>query len=255
MKIVSLRIRNFLRIRSVFIEPNGDVVTLSGPNESGKTSVLRGDRIGDRRRPLPTEGGGEPRRSGWQAGGGRARPGAELKIRATMQNGKTARVVVSNADGAKYASPQALLDRLFTELSFSPVVFRDMKSAEQFEVVRKLAGVEVEDLDRREREVYDERRAVGKQLEQIKARLDGEPEVEGTPDAEVDEEVIRRRLRDARRAADDVDQAEANEGPGRTGGRRPGEPLSRGQGPRRGRQRTSACRTRCCRRPGEDLVD
>ena len=112
MKIISLEVEAFKRLKAVSITPTGNIVEVTGNNENGKSSVL--DSI-------------------WAALGGKdavpAKPihtGAEeavirldlgeLKVtrRFKLKDGApfTTDLVVESAEGARVTGPQGILDAL-----------------------------------------------------------------------------------------------------------------------------------------------
>ena len=162
MKIVSLTAENVKRLKAVEITPDGNVVTITGRNAQGKTSVL--DAI-------------------WLAlGGGPAQKGTSKPIRdgedhasvtldlgdvvvaRTWKGDKTA-LTVTAADGAKYSSPQGVLDALVGRLSFDPLEFTRLSARDQKAALLDLVdlGVDLDALDADRKRFFDERTEVGRQ--------------------------------------------------------------------------------------------
>ncbi|MCL5460434.1 hypothetical protein M3M33_17480, partial [Loigolactobacillus coryniformis] len=52
------------------------------------------------------------------------------------------RLVVRNADNVPQATPQALLDRIISKITFDPLSFVRMKPVEQMELLRKLVNLD-----------------------------------------------------------------------------------------------------------------
>lgn len=162
MRIVSLTAENVKRLRAVEITPDGNVVTITGRNAQGKTSVL--DAI-------------------WLAlGGGAAAKGTVRPIRdgedhasVTLDlgdvvvtrtwRGERTTLTVTSADGAKYASPQGMLDSLVGRLSFDPLEFTRLRPLEQRQALLDLVDlpVDIDALDRNRRALFDQRTAVGRE--------------------------------------------------------------------------------------------
>ena len=168
MKIVSLTAENVKRLKAVEITPDGNVVTITGRNAQGKTSVL--DAI-------------------WLAlGGGPAQKGTSKPIRdgedhasvtldlgdvvvtRTWKGDKTA-LTVTAADGAKYSSPQGVLDALVGRLSFDPLEFTRLSARDQKAALLDLVdlGVDLDALDADRKRFFDERTEVGRQGKAIGA--------------------------------------------------------------------------------------
>lgn len=162
MKIVGLHAENVKRLRAVDITPDPDVQVVGGRNAQGKTSVL--DAI-------------------WLAlGGGKAsktitrpvRDGqdhatvvldlGDLKVTRTWNAQGRSTLRVEAADGARYTSPQAILDRLVGAMSLDPLAFTRLPARQQREALLDLVDLDV-DLDALEAEraaLYTERTEVGR---------------------------------------------------------------------------------------------
>lgn len=162
MKIVGLHAENVKRLRAVDITPDPDVQVVGGRNAQGKTSVL--DAI-------------------WLAlGGGKAsktitrpvRDGqdhatvvldlGDLKVTRTWNTQGRSTLRVEAADGARYTSPQAILDRLVGAMSLDPLAFTRLPARQQREALLDLVDLDV-DLDALETEraaLYTERTEVGR---------------------------------------------------------------------------------------------
>jgi hypothetical protein len=185
LKIISLESENFKRLRAISIKPDGNMVTISGRNEQGKTSVL--DSIwaalagADALKDTP-----QPIRKGEKAARVRVDLGDLVVTRAWTEKGTYLKV--ENADGMEYKSPQALLDRFLGKLSFDPLAFSSMKSREQRETLLGLLQISL-DLDewaRERQEAYDQRTILNRKVKEYEAQIAGLPEVPGgTPDEEV----------------------------------------------------------------------
>lgn len=162
MKIIKLTAENVKRLKAVEITPDGTVQIITGRNAQGKTSVL--DAI------WLALGGGT-------AGRGTTRPIrdgedkasvtldlGDLTVTRTWSGDKTA-VTVKAADGAKYTSPQAVLDGLVGRLSFDPLAFTKLSAREQVSALLDVVEIEA-DLDALARErqaAFDLRADLGRQ--------------------------------------------------------------------------------------------
>lgn len=180
-KIVELRSENVKRIQAVEIHPRGHVVEISGKNRQGKSSVL--DSIAMALGGKDQQGA-MPIRKGQDKG----------KIVVTLDNGMVVTrtltasggsLSITSAEGMKYPSPQAMLDKLVGTLSFDPMAFVDMKPTDQRETLKRLVGVDTKDLDEARQETYDERTVVNRTVGQQKARLAGMTLHADAPTAEI----------------------------------------------------------------------
>jgi energy-coupling factor transporter ATP-binding protein EcfA2 len=141
MKIVQLTAENVKKLKVVEITPTSDFIQITGKNGSGKTSVLDSifwalagkDGIQDR-----------PIRNGEERARVRLNLGEITVERRFTPNGTT--LIVENAEGARYPSPQAMLDGLIGELSFDPLAFAHMKPRDQYDELKRVAKIDL-DLD------------------------------------------------------------------------------------------------------------
>lgn len=138
MKIINLYAENLKRLTAVQIEPDGNLVQITGRNGQGKTSVL--DAIWwalDGTKNVQTT----PIRKGEERAIVRLDLG-EIKItrrfNAQEDGGYTTSITVENGEGARFSSPQTMLDKLLGELTFDPLAFTRMKDADQVMALRSL---------------------------------------------------------------------------------------------------------------------
>jgi len=182
MKIVRLTAENFKRLVAVEIKPDGNTVLITGRNGAGKSSVL--DAIvaalcGKKYHP------DKPIRDGEDH--------AEIVIetenwivKRTFTAAGGGSVTITNADGMKAQSPQALLDKIVGQIAFDPMVFiTDYDARQQREVLMKLAGLDFSDIDADIAKVQQDRSDVRRD----KDRLEGDAQrisvAADTPDDEV----------------------------------------------------------------------
>lgn len=193
MRIVKLTADNIKKLRAVEIVPDGPVVQISGANGAGKTSVL--DSI------LWALGGtktldAQPIRDGEQRAAIVLDLG-EMRVTRTFTRDNSY-LKVETADGAVYKSPQALLDGLIGRLSFDPLAFSRADAKTQTEILIAATGLTLDDaalekaagrppvrgsdpistLRATYKAVFEDRKAVNRQVEQAKAALAAVPAVE-----------------------------------------------------------------------------
>ena len=174
-KIVSLQAENFKRIRAIEIKPNGSTVVVGGANAQGKSSVL--DAIeaalgGQRHVPE------RPIREGEDS----AKVVLELEdivvTRRFSGSGSTL-VVASKSGEARFASPQAMLDKLVGSLSFDPLAFARMEAKAQADILRKLVGLDFSQHNQERKATFDKRADVNREVKRIEAQLEKTPHFEG----------------------------------------------------------------------------
>jgi DNA repair exonuclease SbcCD ATPase subunit len=149
MHILTLQIENIKRVSAAFITANGEsVVTIGGKNGHGKSSCIDSIAmaLGGKKLCPP-----EPLRRGEASGHITLDLGAYIITRRFWRSDDSDAVqsslVVTSPDGASYKSPQALLDKLVSDLTFDPLAFLDLQPAGQREYVRKLVGLDFKALD------------------------------------------------------------------------------------------------------------
>lgn len=198
MKILSLESENFKRLKVVEIQPDGNMVKITGRNAQGKTSVL--DAI-------------------WAAlAGASSSPKApindnatEARIRVTMGEREPRQVelivtrkfkrdsskdkgyttslkVEGNVAGA---APQDYLDSLLSVLTFDPMEFMRMKPRDQFDLFRRFVpDVDFAAIDAQNQIDYSNRTELNRKADQTKAAASKIAVPADTPDVRVDESAL-----------------------------------------------------------------
>jgi len=174
MKIIRFLAENIKRIKVVEITPDGNIVQVSGPNDSGKTSVL--DAIW-----WALDGGRniqkKPLRTGATKGLIELDLGEMVVSRSFTESGSY--LTVTNADGAVFSSPQKVLDKLIGKLSFDPLGFLRQKPSEQVATLEGIAGVDGSEVRKLNVADYDLRRDLNRDAKAARVKADGIEIVEG----------------------------------------------------------------------------
>jgi hypothetical protein len=156
LRLTKLEIENVKKIKvaRLQLDPDGNVVLIRGENGAGKSSAL--DAIhylvgGKDAQPPQVIRTGETsaRVTGEFAPDG-------VVIERTWSEEKTT-VEVRTADGAKYKSPQALLDSWMGPLRFNPGSFLAMDAKAQADALKKLTGLDFSKLDAEREKLYAKR--------------------------------------------------------------------------------------------------
>jgi predicted ATP-dependent endonuclease of OLD family len=195
MRILRLQAENVKKLRVVEITPEGNVVHLTGPNGAGKSSVL--DAIWMAlagAKAIPSH----PVREGEESARIRLDLGELIVTRKFKRDGAST-LTVESAEGARFPSPQAMLDSLVGSLAFDPLAFARMEPRAQLEALRKLVPLEedVDALDRANQADYQtrtERNRLAKELEAQIAAIPVDPNLPATP---VDEAALLQRMESA----------------------------------------------------------
>jgi hypothetical protein len=209
MKILQLTAENFKKLRLVEITLDGRPLTqLTGRNGQGKTStidalwfLIKGQKaLPDRKSDVVRRGTEKARVSGKLANG----DGISFTITRTVGmdgNPPTLTIVPAvHKDAGK--TPQDYLDDLFSILTFDPLKFAEMSTAEQIEELKKTAKVDLdfEQLNAATEADYQERHGVTREIKQLDGQMAGMHVAEGLPKEKVDTAAIVAKLNAADQA-------------------------------------------------------
>lgn len=217
MRIIRLEAENIKKLKCVEITPDADVVTLTGRNEQGKSSII--DTI-----ELVLNYGKaikytkEPIRRGQERGIGRVYLGdpqyddygnevkcePNLKVTRTWTANDKSYLKVENPDGSVRKAGQSVLDSIIGNLTFDPLAFSLLKEKEQLDTLLSLVEIPL-DLDEwtRERQrVYDERTATNRRLKEIEARMAAIQVPSDTPDEETSAAQVLKEQQEAQAVID-----------------------------------------------------
>lgn len=143
LHLARIQAENFMRLRALDVQLGGNHLMLSGPNGSGKTTIL--DLIwtslgGKAAKDLP-----EPIRKGEHKATSRlelaGEDGVIELIVSRVWTEKDTKLTVTAADGSPLRRPQEMLDRLFDQHTIDPSAFLKAKPQEQVLEVLSLVGV------------------------------------------------------------------------------------------------------------------
>ena len=170
MKIIELKVTNFLKIESAEITPKGSVVVLAGKNGAGKSSLgvraiwaALGGKDAALERPIRK--GAEKAEIVLTLGSDEDAP--KLRVRRSFGAASTRLEVTEvRADGAmaKFSSPQKMVKALIDSMAIDPLKFCDLPSAAQVEEISRVVGLDVSDIDADIAHVVDERRDLNRSL-------------------------------------------------------------------------------------------
>lgn len=190
-RIVRMESENIKKLKAVAIEPEGNVIEITGDNDQGKTSLL--DSI-----YWALGGLGAIQDDPIRTGEDKARIFLDIgsykitrRINRTEDGSFGSTLTIENEDGAKYSSPQKMLDAIIGELTFDPLEFTRKKPKEQFDTLKAfVTGFDFEDSARRRKAIFDERTAVGRRAGELEAQAKGIEVPADIPDDLVDEEAL-----------------------------------------------------------------
>jgi hypothetical protein len=175
--ITKLEAENVKRIRCIKIEPTGAVVVIGGMNDQGKSSALDSIEMAlAGKSSIPSM----PIRKG-QAKARILLETDELIVKRTFTEGGT-NVIVTSKAGLVFPSPQAMLDKLYSALTFDPLDFSRMDDKERSDTLRILVGLDFTAIENEREVAYNERTLVNRDVKSLAQRIEAMPEPpEDTP--------------------------------------------------------------------------
>ena len=181
MKVIRLKAENIKRIEAIEIVPKGNMIQITGPNGAGKTSildalwwVLAGTRNHQSR----------PIRNGQKQATIHLDLGeiiVKRQFRLQDENRVTTQITVETKEGARFPSPQKMLDDLLGSLSFDPLAFCRMDQSKQYRSLQKVIGVNLDSYDEAQQEDFMERRRKNRSAKELRAAAVQVVIPEGTP--------------------------------------------------------------------------
>jgi DNA repair exonuclease SbcCD ATPase subunit len=168
LKIIKLVANNIKKLKAIEITPKGNVIRITGKNGAGKTSVLEAIEYAlAGSKDIPSE----PIRKGEEKGETGLDLGEYIVTRKFTKNGENSYLEVKNKEGAKFPSPQALLDKIIGDVSFNPIDF--MKANNRDEMLLDIAGLsgKLEELDSKRTELYSQRTFENRETKKLEAQI------------------------------------------------------------------------------------
>ena len=197
MKIVKLTAENYKRLKAVEISPDGTSVVIAGRNAQGKSSVL--DAIW-----AALAGGAGAKETSRPIRDGETKASVVLDlgdlIVTRRWTGSGTTLEVAAQDGARYPSPQTILDGLIGRLSFDPLAFAEQDAKHQLQMLLDVVELPFDpaELDARRRGVFEKRTDVNREVKRLEAQLSSlPPSLSEVPEEEVSAFAIAEELRQA----------------------------------------------------------
>lgn len=179
-RVVNLVAENYKRIKAVDItpDPNSSTVTIAGRNAQGKSSVI--DAIWAALAGTAATKGTATTRP-IRDGENTARVTVDLGniiVTRTWEGDKTA-LKVESREGARFGSPQKMLDELIGRLSFDPLAFASLAPKAQQAELLQLVELPFDPaaLASQRKAAFDDRTDVGRVVKQLQGQLAGFPEI------------------------------------------------------------------------------
>ncbi len=193
MQILNLQASNVLNLDVIDITPTENTVMLSGRNGAGKTNVMRSIEFALSGKELKKTT--EPVRRGQTSGDvvmtigdpDSDNPDEAIMIVKRHFTNSSSSLEISNAKGKVFRSPQALLDKLRSNISFDPMDFTRLSEKQQKEVLLELIDLPI-DLDVQDAKrivLYSDRTLVNRDIKQLTGQMEGIIDRLNVPDEEL----------------------------------------------------------------------
>lgn len=182
-RIIALDAENIKKLKAVHIDAAGkNVMVIGGRNAQGKSSLL--DSI------FMAIGGkaaadAKPVRDGERRGKISITTN-DLVIERTFSAEGATSLTIKNPEGAKFSSPQAILDKMTTSVAFDPLAFSRLDPKKQAETLRKLVGLDFAELDAERKRLFEDRTLVNRDTARLANVVAATPAVDAgdyDPDA------------------------------------------------------------------------
>lgn len=168
-KIVNLKANNFLRLKAIDITPGSDpVIQITGANGAGKSSVLKAIYSAFANREISKEIKA-PIRTGEESGSVSVDLG-DMIVTRSFTPGESY-LKIENKDGLIYKSPQAVLDKIKTSLTFDPLAFTRLSPGDQRATLIRLLGIDIDALDQDRSSRYATRTEINRKLKEAEGQL------------------------------------------------------------------------------------
>ena len=199
MKITLIRAQNYQRLKFAELPmPTRGVVHVTGPNGAGKTSLLSAVFAAFGSAKAAPE---IPIRQGEKSAEVRIETDEVDVIRkfGVSAKGEPTTTLIVEKDGARYQSPQRLLDQFWSPIAFDPLAFSRLDDGAQYDQLRALVKLDVDpdDLENRNRRDYELRTEVNRDAARLRGQASGIAYPDGLPESEIDVGELGRRLQEA----------------------------------------------------------
>lgn len=165
MRIVRLQTENIKRIKVAEVTPEGDLISIGGRNENGKSSLIDSIEYGlHGGKSLPAE----PLRRGQKKGKVTIDLGELTVERIFTKKGST--LTVTPKDGLPFPSPQSVLDKLYADHTFDPLGFMGLKKQEKRAFLQRILDLDFTALDVERLRLYSERTAINREAKNLEAQ-------------------------------------------------------------------------------------
>lgn len=198
MRITELRIENIGKIKLFQVHPDGQNVIIGGKNGAGKSTVMAAiEMLLEGKRAFPKM----PVRSGEASGSIFAELEGGFIVERVIDSDGGTTLAVKSSSGAKYPSPQTLLDGFRGANTLDPLAFVSLSPKAQLEQLRRLVGLDFSELDATRQTFFDKRTEVNRNVDSAEASLRTMPIAENVPDEEVSSDELTAQIEEINKQA------------------------------------------------------
>lgn len=197
MRILNYEVHNIMRVSDLQLNMDGHhLVLIGGKNGQGKTSALSALLMalcGKRDFDFPEVALKDGENSGWVkvrlSGDSELHDETGFTVELSYRRKRNGQAMESfrilDSTGDEAAEPRALLKRLYDLKAFDPLSFESAKPKDREQLIRKILGLDFEDLDFKREKLFSQRTAVNRSLKEDEARRAAITFPRDTPDARI----------------------------------------------------------------------
>lgn len=181
MRITQIEMENVKRIKAISVrfDPKKNMIVIGGQNGQGKTSFIDGIMYALSGKSVSSK----PIRNGKDKAVVKLDLGDyQVERRFTPSGSK----LIVTANGDRLPSPDALLQSIYSKLTFDPLDFTMRKPKEQLETLQQIAGLDFADLDKSRAAAYEKRTDINREVKRLQGSLDSMPFHANVPKEPID---------------------------------------------------------------------
>lgn len=195
--IIGFEAENVKRLKAVSLSPEGNVIEITGENGNGKSSLLDAIEIAlggaDSIPSVPIRRGEDSARIIVTMNG----LTVKRTFKAKEDGGYSTAIVVETDEGFRAQKPQNVLSALIGDLTFDPLAFTRMKSADQLDVLKRFVkGFDFDAEAKGRRDAFEKRTAINRQVKEGKAQVAGINIADDVPSELIDVSALVAELED-----------------------------------------------------------
>jgi len=175
LRVIRLEAKNFQKLRAIEIEPKSNMVMIKGKNGAGKSTVINAIWAAMGGKSASPE---QPIKDGEKKGSVTLDLGPII-IEKSWSTKSGESLSIKSKAGEPIKKPQTLLDEFVGKTTIDPGNFLLLDNKKQTEVLKKVLGLNFEELESEKSKLYDQRTDKNKDAKRLRAYADS---IEGDPD-------------------------------------------------------------------------